>query len=419
MNNRQITRIIRKGIRQESKINKRRVLGRPWAETPRLATRVYGLIRKYNYNNIMMHLAGHHFSHENSHRIAPDYSGTFNFSRYIEKRLIIDVAQFLNLKFKVLSGYFTAGGTESNIYSLWLARNWSDNKRRHNDVVEWIIPESAHYSVKKALNILGINNNHNHSITYIKRSRDYTIDASDIAAALTTKRLKSDAPIIVVLTIVDTEFGYLDPLNEIIAFIKRSNYKEIFIHVDACFSGIILPALQEYRNVFSYQEISTISIDFHKTFGAPMGSGMVLINNDYQVFSQIHAAYLEHDDLTLLGSRSGTNVIITWALFVRQVQTKLWRKRVTHSIDLASFLYKSIKSIPYIKVIYPPFINYIVFKLDGLDEKQLDKTKRLLREYSITASNYQGQDFYKIITTDYIGKKTLKNLISELRRITI
>lgn len=420
MNNKQIVKFIQKGIRKESKINKRNVLGRPWSETPPLATKVYGLIRKYNYNNIMMHLSGYRLDNKNREpKIVPDYSGTFNFSRYIEKQLIVNIAKFLNLKFRLLSGYFTTGGTESNIYSLWLARNWSNSQIGEGDTVDWIIPESSHYSIAKALNLLGIIDNQKHEIKYVARHENYTIDTSDITRLLEDKRQTSEAPIVIVFTIVDTEFGLNDPMENVIEFIKRNKYKNIFIHVDACFSGMILPVVDEYQKIFAHDEISTIAIDFHKTFGAPTGSGMVLINDDYQKFSQIDASYLDHADLTLLGSRSGTNVIITWALFIRQIQSGIWRKRVESSTNKTSFLYERLKLISYIKVLHPPYINYLVFTLDIPDNKQLATVKLLFREYSITSSNYRGENIYKIITADYVTKKTLKKFIKQLEEFSV
>ncbi|MGV9001341.1 MAG: pyridoxal-dependent decarboxylase [Candidatus Saccharimonadaceae bacterium] len=420
MNDKQIVKFIQKGIRKELKINKRRVLGRPWSETPQLATKVYGLIRKYNYNNIMMHLSGYRLGNNQwDSGIVPDYSGTFNFSRYIEKQLIVNTAKFLNLKFRLLSGYFTAGGTESNIYSLWIARNWSISKRGNDDIIDWIIPESSHYSIAKSLNLLGIIDNKNHAVKYVTRRENYTIDTSDITKLLEDKRQKSEAPIIIVFTIVDTEFGLNDPMGEVIEFIKKKNYKNIFIHVDACFSGMILPVISEYRKIFAHKEISTIAVDFHKTFGAPTGSGIVLINDDYQKFAQIDASYLDHADLTLLGSRSGTNVIITWALFIRQIQSGVWAKGVENSIRKTSLLYEHLKLISYIKVLHPPFINYLVFKLNIPDNNRLAAVKLLLREYSVTSSSYRGEDIYKIIVTDYVTKKTLKKFIKKLEGLSI
>lgn len=420
MNNKQIVKFIQRGIRQESKINKRRVLGRPWSETPPLATKVYGLIRKYNYNNIMMHLSGYPLGNkQQAPVITADYSGTFNFSRYIEKLLMVNTAKFLNLKFRLLSGYFTAGGTESSIYSLWIARNWSNSQREEDSIVEWIIPDSCHYSIVKSLNLLGILDNQSHAIQYVARGENYSIDTPGITKLLKDKRRKSEAPIVIVFTIVDTEFGLIDPLGEVVEFIKKNNYKNIFIHVDASFSGMVLPVLSQHQKIFAHKEISTIAIDFHKTFGAPMGSGMVLVNDDYQKFSQIDASYLDHPDLTLLGSRSGSNVIITWALFVRQIQSGIWRKRVESSTDKTSFLYERLKLISFVKVLYPPFINYLVFTLDIQNDKLLQDVKLLLRGYSITSNNYHGENIYKIITTDYVTKKTLEKFVKELERLSV
>lgn len=418
MNSKQIIKFIQKGIQKETKINKRRVLGRPWSETDPIATIVYRLVRKYNYNNIMMHLSDYAADSKKEEVYAyPDYSGTFNFSRYIEKRLIIEVAKFLRLKFRLLSGYFTAGGTESNIYSLWVARNWAETLKNENDTVEWIIPESSHYSITKALNLLGITNSEGHTIRYVNRVDDYTLRAKDIINLIKTKRQKTNAPIILVMTVIDTEFGLNDPLDEVATFIKTNNYQNIFLHVDACFSGMVIPYLNKYKNMFTHEEISSIAVDFHKTFGAPTGSAMVLINDGYQKFSQIDASYLEHADFTLLGSRSGANVVITWAMFMRQVKSGVWSRRITNSIDKTHLLYDQMKPIPFIEVLYPPTINYLVFTININDHTKLTAVKHLLRKYSITPSNYKGKEIYKIIATDYISKGTMKKFIKQLRKL--
>ncbi len=413
MNQEQLIKYIKRNLKKEIKINKKKVLGRAWSETGSFVIKIYKCIAKYNYNNIMMHVK--EYAPNNKFRMSSDYKGTFNFSRLIEKKLIIETSKFLKLKFSKVSGYFTTGGTEANIYSLWLARNWAESLL-NTQQVEWVVPVSSHYSIKKAINILNIHNDPKHKVHIIGIDNNYIASGENIKRIIKSKRAENNDPIIIVLTAVTTEFGLLDPIEEIIKFIRNNKFVNIFIHIDACFSGLILPLFKKYENFFSYPEISTIAIDFHKTFGAPIGSGIVLVNDNYHVFSEIQASYLAANDCTLIGSRSGNNVILTWALFKFQLTNGLWKRRVRASIKLTHFLYEQFKKISYVTVIYPPFINYLIFKISGDNIKHLKKIEDVLYEYSISATLYNNEKFYKIIITDYIKPKTLVSLINKLKK---
>jgi len=388
-------------------------LGRAWSETDPFVAKIYKYIAKYNYNNIMMHVKG--YASNKKFKISDDYKGTFNFSRLIEKKLITEISKFLKIKFSKISGYFTTGGTEANIYSLWLARNWAESLSGV-EKIEWIVPKNSHYSIKKAINILNVSNNPKHKIHVVNTNNHYVTNAEDIKRIIKNKRAKNNDPIILVLTAITTEFGLLDPIEDTIKFIRNNNFANIFIHIDACFSGLILPLFKKYETIFSHPEISTISIDFHKTFGAPTGSGIILINNNYHIFSEIAAPYMATNDYTLVGSRSGSNVILTWVLFKLQLTRGFWKRRVRASIKLTNFLYERFKNINYINVIYPPFINYLIFKIDTDSTRHLKKIEDILYEYSITPTLYNDEKFYKVIINDYIKPKTLINLINKLKK---
>lgn len=136
--------------RYDSRLHKGIVFGRPW--TPlRSSARFFSFwFGRYNYNNILLHARN---ILPNEEIIISD-KGTFNFTRYLEKKLIQKIVQLLRLPFHSFSGYVTSGATEANIYAMWIAREWA--KSRNVDKTYWIIPDNAHHSIAKALNLLGI-----------------------------------------------------------------------------------------------------------------------------------------------------------------------------------------------------------------------------------------------------------------------
>jgi len=377
--------------------------------------KLYKYIAKYNFNNIMMQAKGLETTSKAPFFVS-DYKGSFNFSRLIEKKLILEIAKFLKVNFSKLSGYFTTGGTESNIYSLWLARNWAEKIAKPNEKSFWLIPDSSHYSIFKALNILGILDNHRHKIKKINLNFNLSINSSEIINLIKNIRVSGDSPIIIVLTAVTTEFGLIDPIGEVVFFIKKNKIKNVFIHLDACFSGLILPLFKKYKTLFSHPEISTISIDFHKTFGSPIGSGLVLINNNFHIFAKIKAAYLADSDFTLTGSRSGINVIQVWALFKTRVSTGEWKREVIKSIQLTDILYQNLLTIDYIDIVYKPEINFFIFKIKNINKNRSKKIKKILYEFSISPTIYKDEEIFKIIVNNYITKKTIIDLVKKLKK---
>lgn len=415
MNNEQIIEYIKDGLKQESKINEGRVLGRSWSASPPLVGTTQSLVSGYNYNNIMMHLKDYDLT-KGDFDEETDFSGTFNFSRVIEKKLIVDLAQYMRVNFQPLSGYFTSGGTEANMYSLWVARNWS-RSIEGAEKTTWIFPDTAHYSIKKAADILGLTDSVRDEVHTVSCNTNLLPSADVITNLIKEKRLLSDDPIILVQTVISTEIGLIDPVRDVVEFIRDNSYENIFIHVDACFSGIVLPALDGYEEIFSYKEINTIAVDLHKTFGAPVGSGVILINRGYQRFSRIKAPYLLEDDLTLLGSRSGSNAIVSWALFQSEVKTGNWSLRLQRSMDSTRYFYEMLDKFPFINIPYKPFVNYFVFKFLNIDNEKIRKMEEALNRYSISATEYRGEKLYKVIVTDNVKNEVLEELVSNLYRI--
>lgn len=423
MKKNQILKFIKAELRKETKIIKRKILGRAWAEQADFSVNVYSLIGHYNFNNISMHLR--EFTAQK--KAVLSYAGSFNFSRNIERKLMVMMEKIIRLNFFKLSGYFTSGGTESNIYALWIARNWAVNiqNKIKNTKVEWIIPKSSHYSIYKGLDILGVYGRKEHKISIINYDKNFITDVNEIQNKITNIRKKHKLqPIIIVLTVITTEFGLIDPVEIVIEFIRKNNFKNIFIHIDACYSGMILPFLPQYSDIFSFKEISTISVDFHKFYGGPIGSGVILINEGLERFSKIDAPYLkDKSDFTLSGSRTGLNVIQTWSLLQLDLDSefKKYRKRIFKSIDLTEYLYSNLLNIDGIYVWYKPFINYIIFSTKYENSNNFESLLNLLYNYSITFTILSNEPktkykkIFKIIINDYIDKKTIDNLISDLQ----
>jgi tyrosine decarboxylase/aspartate 1-decarboxylase len=189
-------------------------------------------------------------------------------------------------------GYATSGGTESNIQALRLAKAQKCGIGSPNVIV----PESAHFSFKKACDILGL------EIRRAPLRKDYRMDA-DKAAELVDKNT-----IAIVGVAGTTEYGMVDPVADLG---KIAEQHGLFFHVDAAFGGMVIPFLD--RPVpfdFAVPGVSTIAVDPHKMGMSTIPCGCLLTREPEQLHTlNIDTPYLTvKQEFTLGGTRPGAPV---------------------------------------------------------------------------------------------------------------
>jgi tyrosine decarboxylase / aspartate 1-decarboxylase len=189
-------------------------------------------------------------------------------------------------------GYATTGGTESNIQALRLAR------ALHHDIADpnVVVPESAHFSFKKACDLLGL------AMHRAPLKKDYRMDA-DAAAGLVDKNT-----IALVGVAGTTEYGMVDPIADL-ARIARQH--DLFFHVDAAFGGMVIPFLDNPVPFdFSLPGVTSIAVDPHKMGMSTIPCGCLLTREPELLNTlNIDTPYLTvKQEYTLAGTRPGAPV---------------------------------------------------------------------------------------------------------------
>ncbi len=189
-------------------------------------------------------------------------------------------------------GYATSGGTESNIQALRLAKVQKCGITSPNVIV----PESAHFSFKKACDMLGL------EIRSVPLRKDYRMDA-DGAAGLVDRNT-----VALVGIAGTTEYGMVDPIADLA---KIAQQHELFFHVDAAFGGMVIPFLD--RPVpfdFALPGVTTIAVDPHKMGMSTIPCGCLLTRDPTMLHTlNIDTPYLTvKQEYTLAGTRPGAPV---------------------------------------------------------------------------------------------------------------
>jgi len=202
-------------------------------------------------------------------------------------------------------GIFTSGGTQSNLMGLLLARDHFALKHLDHNIKKDGLPseasrfrifvsEMAHFSILKNASLLGLGEQ---SVVKIKTDRSFRMNSVLLEDAIQEELALGNIPIAVVATAGTTDFGNIDPLQEIG---RLTGKYDLWYHVDAAYGcGLLLT--HKYRGLIDGIELAhSVTVDYHKSFFQPVSSGAFLVK-DKQYFNLIthYADYLnpkDHDD---------------------------------------------------------------------------------------------------------------------------
>jgi histidine decarboxylase len=217
-------------------------------------------------------------------------------------------------------GYVTGGGTEGNMYGIFLGREL------HPDGVVYY-SEDTHYSVNKILRCLHVRN------IMIKSDPDGRIDLEDLRETI---RIHRDVPPIIFANVGTTVKGAVDDLAGIKKILHDLAISQYYLHVDAALSGMILPFVENPQPWDFSHGAHSISISGHKMIGAPIPCGVVLAKkkNVERIARQIE--YVGTLDTTIPGSRNAFAPLMLWYAF-HTVGEEGIRQSVKQCLDMADY----------------------------------------------------------------------------------
>ncbi|MDZ4286591.1 MAG: histidine decarboxylase, partial [Prosthecobacter sp.] len=206
----------------------------------------------------------------------------------LEREVMADFARFTRAPQDQWWGYVTSGGTEGNMYGLYVARELFPDSICY-------FSEDTHYSVAKVLRL-----QHTRNIM-IKSQADGQMDYTDLRETL---RIHRDVTPIIFANIGTTMKGAIDDLAKIRTILDDLAIPNAYIHADAALSGMILPFVDDPQPWDFAAGADSISISGHKMLGSPVPCGVVLARKAYVDRIARSIEYIGALDTTIAGSRS-------------------------------------------------------------------------------------------------------------------
>lgn len=216
-------------------------------------------------------------------------------SHELEREVLADFARLTHAGDNYW-GYVTNGGTEGNMYGLYLAREL------YPECVVYY-SQDTHYSIAKVVKLLKIRN------IMIRSLPNGEIDYEDLCETI---RINRHLTPIVVANIGTTMKGAIDNVDRIHQVFQQLALPAHYVHCDAALSGMILPFVEDGPHFGFESGVDSIAISGHKFIGSPIPCGIALAQK--QNVDRIARAieYVGTLDTTLTGSRNGITPVFLW-----------------------------------------------------------------------------------------------------------
>jgi glutamate decarboxylase len=275
-------------------------------------------------------------------------------------------------------GIMTSGGTLSNLCSLWVARNRRlgrshdfagieseglaaalGNYRCQRAVI--LASQLAHYSIHKAVSILGLGERNLIAIPVDKEGRMRT---DRLRKQVAECRQRNWMVLAIVSSAGTTDCGSIDDLKEIGTIARETG---VHFHVDAAW-GFPLLFSPRYRKLLAGIEMAdTVTADAHKQMYLPLGNSLLLLRDPYSAgVIEKQSRYMlqpgsgDLGNCSVEGSRPANSLLLHAALHVIGKQGYAWL--VEENIRKARLMASAIEERPEFALLMHPQTNVLLYR---------------------------------------------------------
>lgn len=275
-------------------------------------------------------------------------------------------------------GVFTSGGTQSNYMGMLLARDAFCLSRWNHAVQRDGLPESfkkmrvlcseeAHFSVKKSVSQLGLGEQ---AVVPVPVLEDHRMDPDEVIRTVEQLEKEGLLPYAVVSTCGTTDYGSIDPLEELADFCEE---KGLWLHVDAAYGAGLLLSEKHGEKLAGMNRADSVTLDFHKWLFQPISCGMFAVKDRKHLrLLSHHADYLnpaadEEEGILNLVNKSVQTTrrfdALKVLLTLKVLGTRLLGRMVDRTMEVARFAAEELQRRNAFQVENPvPELSAVVFQ---------------------------------------------------------
>ncbi len=328
----------------------------------------------------------------------------FKGTHEIEREMIAICAEdILQGEKDQFDGYVASGGTEANLQAIWIYRNYfQTEKKATSSEIAILCSKDSHYSMDKASNVLGIS-------IYKVETADTTKELDEIHLAHQIEKAKAAGIkyFIVVANMMTTMYGSVDDVDLYTDTLIKNNL-DFKLHIDGAYGGFYYPFANKSTNLnFSNPHVSSVTLDAHKMAQAPYGTGIFLIRKGFIHYATTkQASYVEGEDCTLIGSRSGANAVAVW-MILSKYGPNGWFEKIFVLQKRTDWLCEQLDAMK-LDYFRNPSSNIVTIRSSSM-------TKEIAHQYNLVPDNHHAADWYKIVVMEHVTLEKLLPFIEDLK----
>lgn len=290
----------------------------------------------------------------------------------------------------LFDGYVASGGTEANMQAIWIYRNYFvQEKDARLDQIAILCSTDSHYSMAKASNVL--------NISIYKTEVDFEsrkLVKQDVQEIVQKAKSEGKKYFIVVANMMTTMFGSVDDI--VYTEVLKEEGLAFKLHVDGAYGGFYYPFIHEGESSldFSNPDVSSVTLDAHKMAQAPYGTGIFLVRKNLIHYATTkEASYVEGEDCTLIGSRSGANAIAIW-MILNTYGPNGWMEKMFILQKRTDYICNELASLE-VSYYRHPSSNIVTIKSDYVSVD-------LAHKFGLVPDNHHNPKWYKIVVMEHV-----------------
>ena len=328
-------------------------------------------------------------------------------------------------------GFFTSGGSLGNLTALLAARQakapydlWNEGLKPSRSLAV-MVSEQAHYSVKKAVQVIGLGEK---GAIPVPSDKNFKMDIDALKEKYEEAKRNEVEVFAIVASDCSTATGSYDNIDAIADFCEKNN---IWLHIDGTHGASALLS-DKYKHLLKgVHRADSIIWDAHKMMLRPALITAIIFKDGQcsnETFSQ-KVPYLLREDKenkwSVLGLRTmeSTKMMMGFKFYttLKSKGKKFFARYIDHVYDLTKWFARELENTGVFQLAMEPECNIICFRFTGkegdLNEIQMQIRNKIAEseEFSI-AKTLLGKDLYLRCTIinpltskqDLLGKRQIE-----------
>ncbi len=352
----------------------------------------------------------------------------------VEKVIAKEFGDLLGWKHGTYDMVTTSGGSLANITAILTARNskipdFTNFKIKRKTIPAIAVSADVHYSIKRAVGILGIGEN---QIIPLPINDKGQICMSQAENTLLEAENNGYHVFCLVATAGTTVVGAIDPLEELTALCKQKDY---WFHIDGAHGGSFLVSDTLRSRLKGIELADSFALDAHKTMFLPASCTLLFykdIASPKKTFYKEASYIFENESNNFDGGEKSfectkrpmiMNLWIPWVLYGKEI----FAQKLEALCNIAMQAYNELTIASDFECLHQPQTNILCFRYQSEDAQYMEgfdfqiAIRNKIKEegkFFISKVEVQGKTALRVVFMNHeINIEHFRSLLDEIRSI--